>query len=61
MKYLVLILALLSLGPVKADPILFDEPVVIITKAEFTAMSAEVKKLYDAYKTLEAAKSCKKT
>ncbi len=60
MKYLLLALALFAVEA-KADPLVIDQPIIIFTQEEFAAHIAEVKKLYDEYKKLEAAKSCKKT
>ena len=54
-------LGLLSSINVFSAPMAVNEPIVIITREEFDAMAAEVKKLYDDYKKLESYKTCKKT
>ena len=58
----ILLASFLALSvPVHSEPLLINEPVVLILKSEFDAFMAEVKKLADEYKALETAKSCKKT
>jgi len=57
---LIAILMAISL-PSFAEPVAIDVPIVIISREEFDQMSAEVKKLYEAYAALVAQKSCKKT
>ena len=63
MKYILsVILALAAFSPfAHAEPLAIDQPIIIFTQEEFKSMMDEVKKLYNEYKTLEAAKSCKKT
>ncbi len=61
MKYVLAIFLALESILVHADPLVIDQPIIIFTQEEFAAHIAEVKKLYDEYKKLEAAKSCKKT
>lgn len=61
MKSLVLaVAALFSTVPALSEPVVVDQPIIIMTVEEYNNLATEVQKLYDEYKKLEAAKSCKK-
>ena len=61
MKAFILAILMAASFPSFAEPVAIDVPIVIISREEFDQMSAEVKKLYEAYAALVAQKSCKKT
>ena len=57
LKTLVLSLAMLGVMPAKAEPLLINVPVIVMTVQEYTQMmEALAKEIND----LKAAKSCKK-
>jgi uncharacterized protein (DUF1778 family) len=57
LKYFVLSLALLGAMPAKAEPLLIDVPVIVMTVQEYTRMMEALSKEINDLKT---AKSCKK-
>lgn len=62
MKSLVLaVAALFASVPAFSEPVVVDQPIIIMTVEEYNQLVLEVQKLYDEYKKLETAKSCKKT
>jgi len=61
MKSLVLaVAALFASVPAFSEPVVVDQPIIIMTVEEYNQLVLEVQKLYDEYKKLETAKSCKK-